>query len=76
VLYKEASAQGGPLAAQVAGLRRRITSLLGALFDSEPFAHAFVGAGESLANWWLQHPDVPKADVAQLLMRIAKLELR
>jgi AcrR family transcriptional regulator len=76
VLYKEASAQGGPLAVQVAGMRLRIASLLGGLFDNEPFAHAFVGAGESLANWWLEHPDVPKSDVADLLMGIADLELR
>jgi hypothetical protein len=30
-----------------------------------------VGAGESLANWWLLHPDVPKADLAALLLRLA-----
>lgn len=75
VLYTEASAQGGPLAAKVAGLRLRIAVLLTGLFDNEAFAHAFVGAGESLANWWLDHPDVPKADVADLLMGIAQLEL-
>ncbi len=75
VLYKEASTQGGPLAAEVAGLRLRIAGLLSGLFDNEAFAHAFVGAGESLANWWLEHPDVAKADVANLLMGIAELEL-
>lgn len=75
VLYKEARAQGGPLAAEVAGMRLRIAGLLGGVFDNEAFAHAFVGAGESLANWWLEHPEVPKADVADLLMGIALLEL-
>lgn len=75
VLYQEASAQGGPLAAEVAGLRLRIAGLLGGLFDNEAFAHAFVGAGESLANWWLEHADVPKAEVADLLMGIAQPEL-
>lgn len=75
VLYREASAQGGPLAAEVAGLRLQIARMLGGLFDNEAFAHAFVGAGESLANWWLDHPEVPKTDVAALLMGIAEPEL-
>lgn len=75
VLYNEASAQGGPLAAKVAGLRLRIAGMLTALFGDEAFAHAFVGAGESLANWWLEHPTVPRAELAELLMKIARLEL-
>ena len=31
---------------------------------SEGVAEAIVGAGESLANWWLKHPDVARDDVA------------
>jgi hypothetical protein len=34
------------------------------LFHSEAVADAFVGAGESLASWWLEHPDVSKAETA------------
>jgi AcrR family transcriptional regulator len=75
VLYQEASAQGGPLAEQVAGLRLRIAHMLTTLFGDEAFAHAFVGAGESLANWWLEHPEVPRAELVELLMKIARLEL-
>jgi hypothetical protein len=38
--------------------------MLEGLFHSEAFAHAFVGAGESLANWWLEHRGVSKAETA------------
>ena len=31
---------------------------------SEGVAEAIVGAGEALANWWLNKPDVPRQDVA------------
>ena len=31
---------------------------------SDGIAHAIVGAGESLANWWLEHPDVDREQVA------------
>jgi AcrR family transcriptional regulator len=75
VLFKEASAQGGPLAAKVAGLRLRVARMLTALFGDEAFAHAFVGAGESLANWWLAHPEAPRTELAELLMKIARPEL-
>jgi AcrR family transcriptional regulator len=71
VLHSEASAQGGPLAAEVAALRSRIAQMLARLFASDAFAHAFVGAGESLANWWLAHPEESKEQIAQRLMQIA-----
>ena len=31
---------------------------------SEGVAEAIVGAGEALANWWVEHPEVPLEDVA------------
>jgi AcrR family transcriptional regulator len=71
VLRSEAAAQGGQLAAEVAALRERIAQMLARLFGSEGFAHAFVGAGESLARWWLEHPEEPKEQIAQQLMNIA-----
>ena len=71
VLYSEAAAEGGSLAAEVAALRERIAGLLSGLLGSEALAHAFVGAGESLANWWLEHPEEPKERIAQLLMSLA-----
>ncbi len=71
VLYREASTQGGPVAAQVVALRERVARLLAGPFTSDAFAHAFVGAGESLANWWLEHPEEPKHEIARQLMSIA-----
>jgi hypothetical protein len=38
----------------------------------EALAHAFVGAGESVANCWLEHPEEPREHVAQLLVRLAR----
>jgi AcrR family transcriptional regulator len=71
VLHRETLAQGGSLAAEVSELRERIARMLTKLFDNEPFAHAFAGAGESLASWWLAHPQQPKEQIAQVLMNIA-----
>jgi AcrR family transcriptional regulator len=75
VLYNEIAAQGGPLAAEVAALRSRVVDMVGRAIgndqSSEAFAHALVGAGESLANWWLVHPDVPKEELVDLLLRLA-----
>jgi AcrR family transcriptional regulator len=71
VLYREAATQGGSLAAEVAALRERIAELLARLLGSDALAHAFVGAGQSLANWWLEHPEEPKERIAELLMNLA-----
>jgi AcrR family transcriptional regulator len=30
---------------------------------ADGIAHALLGAGESLANWWLDHPEVPREEV-------------
>jgi AcrR family transcriptional regulator len=73
VLYEEATTHGGPLAAEVAELRERIAGLLAQLLGSQALAHAFAGAGESLANWWLEHPEVPKEEVARVLMSLARV---
>jgi AcrR family transcriptional regulator len=85
VLHKEASSGGGSPAAEIAASRSRIARMIVRLFegvdapkasltpaDREAVAHAFVGAGESLANWWLEHPEEPKERVAGLLMRVAE----
>jgi len=75
VLWGEASASA-PVAEETAQLRGRITAavqrlLLGGppegVFDDDAAAaaaHAIVGAGEALANWWLERPEVPRAQVA------------
>jgi AcrR family transcriptional regulator len=84
VLYNEAAAQGGPLAAEVAALRARLVDMVLRALDPNggsdgesalAFAHAFVGAGESLANWWLAHPAVAKEEVVRLMLRFAEVAL-
>lgn len=76
VLFSEASASR-PVAEEVAGLRRRVTDAVRALVQAglpedvslapnaaDAVAYAIVGTGESLANWWLEHPSVPREQVA------------
>lgn len=90
VLYREASAAGGPSAAQVAGMRRDVIRLVARLLSEraaavdgdaagvdgmEPLAYAIVGAGESLANWWSEHPDEPPERLAAHLMDLAWIGL-
>ena len=87
VLHAEATARGGPLAEEVASLRegiaRMISQLLmetipnaGVLDETtaavDGVAHAVVGAGESLANWWLGHPELPPERAAELLVALAQ----
>lgn len=38
---------------------------------TEPIAHALVGAGESIAHWWLAHPEQEKESVALWLTNFA-----
>jgi AcrR family transcriptional regulator len=85
VLYSQAAASGGPLAEEVASLRaaiaRMITRLLvetvsrvRAPHDTtaalDAVAHAIVGAGESLANRSLAHPELPPEQAARLLIAL------
>jgi AcrR family transcriptional regulator len=85
VLYSEAAARGGPLAEEVASLRAAIAGMIerlllessdGAGSEStaaiDGVAHAFVGAGESLANWWLTRPELPPERAAELLVGLAR----
>ena len=86
VLYREASAGGGPVAARVASLRNAVAATVSQLLadmsgtgrdavEPEPIGHALVGAGESLANWWLDHPDEPVDKMTSRLMSFAWLGL-
>jgi len=68
VLFTEMSSSR-PLAEEVADLRRQIADAISAEAGLPPAAidaigHAIVGAGESLANWWLEHPEIPRDAVA------------
>jgi AcrR family transcriptional regulator len=72
ILHRETLAEAGLVAEELSGLRDRVTQMLTTLFGNEAFAHAFAGAGESLASWWLTHPEHPKDQVANILMDIAR----
>ena len=86
VLYGELAVRGGPFRREVVATRRRIVALVQALLDevvrasgadgealggTESLAIAFVGAGESLANWWLEHPDEAVEDVTGRMLNVA-----
>jgi AcrR family transcriptional regulator len=86
VLFGGFTPGGGPLVDEVAAIRRTIADRTAALFDAvllhagtapaavggtQPLAYAFVGAGESLANWWLDHPGESKEAMADRLMTVA-----
>jgi AcrR family transcriptional regulator len=68
-----------PFAENVAALREQIADAIRRMIEAEAetgswpgyappasdaIAHALVGAGESLANWWLDHPEVARDEVA------------
>src|SRR5438067_763874 len=62
------------MATLIEGLAVRAASEHGiggdALDALEPLAHAFVGACEKIAFWWVAHPQVPKGTVAIQLMNM------
>jgi AcrR family transcriptional regulator len=72
ILHRETLEQGGLLAAELSELRERVVHMLTTLFGDEAFAHAFAGAGESLASWWLADSGQPKERIAKILMDIAQ----
>jgi AcrR family transcriptional regulator len=76
VLFRELGSTR-PFAERVAKLRERIAGAIRIMVQesaspcsgyppeaADAIAHALVGAGESLANWWLDHPDVSRDQVA------------
>ncbi len=70
VLFNEASASR-PVAEEVAQLRGQIHRRRQApgggrrrRGDAAGGGQRCVGSGESLANWWREHPEVPREDVA------------
>jgi AcrR family transcriptional regulator len=85
VLFRELNASRS-LADQVAVLRAQIVNEVRRMLEgddasaweglaapaSEGVAEAIVGAGESLANWWLKKSDVPLEDVADWYAGLAR----
>jgi AcrR family transcriptional regulator len=85
VLHRQAISQGGPFSEELLAMRSRAINLVDALLvrvatrqgmddhatnSTEAMAAALVGAGESLADWWLDHPAVPTRVVASWLMNL------
>jgi AcrR family transcriptional regulator len=85
VLFRELNASL-PLAEQVAQLRSQIVAEVRRMLEgegegegtglappaSEGVAEAIVGAGESLANWWLKKPTVAREDVVEWYVGLAR----
>jgi AcrR family transcriptional regulator len=86
VLLGEVTAGAGPFAAEGAEVRREIAGLVGDLLRraaaeegldvgaagiADQLARALIGAGESLAVWWGEHPEEPAERVALVLMNLA-----
>lgn len=81
VLFREV-ASTRPFGEHVAELRERIVDTVRRLIESsrpshvrpasDAIAHALVGAGESLANWWLDHPEVDREQVADWYLSVVQ----
>lgn len=73
VLHREANAVGAA-AERLQAFRDRIAATVTTLIAPRPsaraaaVAHGIVGAGEALATWWVEHPDVPREPVAEELV--------
>ncbi len=85
VLHRQSIAQGGPFTAELMAMRQRAIGLVAAVVTragsdegvgdaarvaGEPLAAALVGAGESLADWWLDHPEESPGQIAARLMNL------
>jgi AcrR family transcriptional regulator len=85
VLFRELNTSL-PLAEQVAQLRTEIVDEVRRMLEredagsraglvapaSEGVAEAIVGAGESLANWWLKRPSVAREDLVDWYVGLAR----
>jgi len=86
VLLGDVTAGTGPFALEGAEVRREIAALVAGLLRrsaaeeghpphapevTEQLARALIGAGESLAVWWGEHPEEPVERVALVLMNFA-----
>ncbi len=78
-----------PVADEVAELRSRLADAVGRMVQdavpdaarlsppaADAAAQAIVGAGESLATWWLAHPEVSRAQLAEWYSRVIEGSVR
>lgn len=88
VLHRQALSVGGEFAEEISQMRARSIELVAALVvasgtrkgvgaqaekSGEALAAALVGAAESLADWWLDHPDISDDVLASWLMNLVWL---
>lgn len=88
ILHRQVTSQGGPFSQELVAMRTQAISLVNSLLaraatergldeqaraGTEAMAAALVGAGESMADWWLEHPGVPTKVVASWLMNLVWL---
>ncbi|OZM72860.1 TetR family transcriptional regulator [Amycolatopsis antarctica] len=88
VLHRQALAVGGTFADEINQLRQQAIELVAVLVKSagsraeladqvqksgEGLAVALVGAAESLADWWIDHPSVTEGMLASWLMNLVWL---
>jgi len=86
ILLGEVTQGTGPFAQDGAAVRRELSALIAellrraasaegldaaALASADQLARALMGAGESLAVWWGEHPEEPVERVALVLMNFA-----
>ena len=86
ILLGEVTQGSGPFAAEGAEVRRELAALVAellrraaaaegldsaALAITDQLAWTLMGAGESLAVWWAEHPEEPAERVALVLMNFA-----
>lgn len=83
VLFNEGLMASRPVAQHVTVLRSRMIDSSSRTFaqiigdpseagcrEVEPLTYALYGAGESLARWWLAHPETPMCTLRQLMLDI------
>jgi AcrR family transcriptional regulator len=90
VARRQAVASGGPFSERIQKARSRAVKLVvgqleealggavppAARRELEPLAEAIVGAGEALADWWVDHPEESAEAMAQREMNFVWLGLR
>lgn len=84
VVHRQASSQGEAFAGELAQWRSKALSLIADLLtrattseeqpvhveQMEPFAAALVGAGESMLDWWIDHPEYTADGLSMRLMNL------
>ncbi|MQA10010.1 MAG: TetR family transcriptional regulator [Pseudonocardiaceae bacterium] len=85
VLHQRALSQGEPFASQITAMRSQAITLVARLLTTaavkkhmgedateatEALAAALVGASESAADWWVDHPETSERKLASWLMNL------